>query len=1035
MTMIKAGTYRFNDVLTRPDFVIYSEIYSVNIEFTADVITEELGVCNARFNTLRLIDSGNIGDTSFEVNTFVVGVGDTPIESYSIRLYDEYGGVAVWETSWGEVFGVTVAEPIKTITISTDTEVSAEFAEWFTANAVEQKQISGVWKFNNSISFEQGDIEETVKFSVNLTYDGVSFVVYIDTIYVDAFEARVLGNSYGFDADVDLIQGVGLGYHSGSWDVEQWGENVNVFDFGTEPQYVSVVFYDWLTANATQPTATVHYNGSTIATLFGGQTATLKCKGDNVKMLSDIVVEVSEIPEPILQEKTVTENGEVLPDDGYDGLSKVTVAVESSGGLAINGIIEQYKVNAGATVNAGDFVEFVQKWDSNSVSEKNPSLFKALSLTYDTVMVVYVASHAIRYTVLSLGESQVNRVFEGDVYQDETKTFTHVDADTINANDIVIGYAATIQTTDGTSYEGRTFVARFSDDYTKVTIGNRWGRGFEYPTIKVRSLKEGLIAECCGYKYVNSSNATYHNSTTEIFTYDVDTLNFFSSGITGTPTDNTGSECYQYMNICVLDESNYLFAYQNDSATHSLCLISISDTTATYKSQKNICDSISPSIFARESETTWFVITKDIYRVSFVNGAFSMSSKLYDGTKTPISAVVTNGRLNVMYEESIISFSVENLSDYIAYAIDDVTSGDLLQNIDGTQSCFSGVLRNNMTLIRSFNVADDGTISEIEMENTGLFVQKVVTKRCPIGIAATSGTDGESIAVYVARLPYYVEIAIPNVTITPRIAYMHLDSDAVTMTITPNLGYSMPETITVVGADCLWNSNDGTLMISNPTSNITIEGTAEQIVLDAPVVSIAGSVVTWSVVENAMSYRIYVDGSLVSTVTDTTIDLSTIYLTTGTYSVTVVASGSPYADSEQSNSVEYVSTIQEYVYYFELRQGQISRSISGYIDTSKTNRASYVGTDAVLVPGARYRLTGVSGVRYGVQTVTTAGLEEIKAGSVMTASNKLDAGWQVTGYEFVADDEAAVLWLTSSYASGANITPSEAMPVYIQRLS
>lgn len=56
------------------------------------------------------------------------------------------------------------------------------------------------------------------------------------------------------------------------------------------------------------------------------------------------VTAIDNIPtgrEPILQSKTVTENGTVTPDQGYDGLSDVTVNVE--GGAELVGILKYGK--------------------------------------------------------------------------------------------------------------------------------------------------------------------------------------------------------------------------------------------------------------------------------------------------------------------------------------------------------------------------------------------------------------------------------------------------------------------------------------------------------------------------------------------------------------------------------------------------------------------------------------------------------------------------------------------------------------------
>ena len=77
---------------------------------------------------------------------------------------------------------------------------------------------------------------------------------------------------------------------------------------------------------------------------------TLKTKGKYCDDNIDILVDESLIT-PKLQDKKVTENGEVVADEGFDGLGKVTVEVTSSFSVSDDGVLRVK--NASLKVNDG----------------------------------------------------------------------------------------------------------------------------------------------------------------------------------------------------------------------------------------------------------------------------------------------------------------------------------------------------------------------------------------------------------------------------------------------------------------------------------------------------------------------------------------------------------------------------------------------------------------------------------------------------------------------------------------------------------
>lgn len=117
---IKAGTYRFNDITIPPDTEIEQDL---QFEVTTEV--QGVGVVTAFCHRIF------VGKCSSDSAYF------TGIQYYltsTIPSMDLSQWEYIWASEVGGWFTETYGEGIQTITIPNDTEVSAEFYEWFTVN-------------------------------------------------------------------------------------------------------------------------------------------------------------------------------------------------------------------------------------------------------------------------------------------------------------------------------------------------------------------------------------------------------------------------------------------------------------------------------------------------------------------------------------------------------------------------------------------------------------------------------------------------------------------------------------------------------------------------------------------------------------------------------------------------------------------------------------------------------------------------------------------------------------------------------------
>ena len=261
MATIKAGTYRFNDVLTQGRFYEdVNELNEVYFNYQTVAVTNGESVtlyCSAIYQEPFEVGSGSLSYICSSSDPDLTSLGIT----YPFGRYVYNGSYGTPDSdSWDYTYGTG----IQIITITNDQEVTAGFLTWFTANAVEYKKISGVWKFNDELTVPVDPVSEVIYFTSNIGEDG-SILAKCSAIgmalsdfggssiprgislfyYVDSLEPNP-----GFEVPNEYDVYFATSTVKKGWYTDSYGEGIKTLDFGTEPQFISAPLYDWFTANA-----------------------------------------------------------------------------------------------------------------------------------------------------------------------------------------------------------------------------------------------------------------------------------------------------------------------------------------------------------------------------------------------------------------------------------------------------------------------------------------------------------------------------------------------------------------------------------------------------------------------------------------------------------------------------------------------------------------------------------------------------------------------------------------------------------------
>lgn len=479
-----------------------------------------------------------------------------------------------------------------------------------------------------------------------------------------------------------------------------------------------------------------------------------------------------------LQEKAATENGVVEADEGFYGLSKVSVNVPkptgnleitengdydvsekasvsvniSSDSFTINGIIEEYKVAAGETVNAGDFVEFINQLGGYTLSNSSISNIDACELAVNKVFIAYSSSANSNKGIATILELTESDIIVGNAYNFSSYPVSKVACVTLTENKVLLGYSrynssssrpsatlAIVLTISGNEIialgaekeieEGGN-VALVKADATTALLSYASTNG---GTVDVGlSINESTITKfnttgdyygTYKTKFSRLSDSTaiaatyrYFSPTTYYYFYPVSigqksiTISSNVYYIEGGGTD------YDYA-VIRLSDSTFIAIYSDSDTNTNAVLLSVEEGTIVQRHKlTNICDT---KIF---SEVVGVAV--DTNKVIVVG-----TRSTTDRTGTAVLLTVNNDTIT---KEDLLTFDTNASSYFKALSLSENKATVFYNN--GIGKCIT--------------IDSSSGNLEIDNSNMGIRIKPAVSRLHNVGIAKTSGTDGELVEVY-----------------------------------------------------------------------------------------------------------------------------------------------------------------------------------------------------------------------------------------------------------------------------------------------